>query len=116
MREYITDGTSGYGVATGYIASSRCRAHLAIKPCPQCLHQLYDQLDSQPEEPLANNIDEQQITLLDGMRSARDAAYRYAQSKHDRATLMRIQADALQRESDEIVAEINEGVPAKKSK
>lgn len=70
---------------------------------------------SQQEEPLANNIDEQQITLLDGMRSARDAAYRYAQSKHDRATLMRIQADALEREGDEIVSEINEGVPAPES-
>lgn len=70
---------------------------------------------SQQEEPLANNIDEQQITLLDGMRSARDAAYRYAQSKHDRATLMRIQADALEAEGNEIVSEINEGVPAPES-
>ena len=80
------------------------------KQCTYCNEQ-----PSQQEEPVANNIDEQQITLLDNMRSARDAAYRYAQSKHDRATLMRIQADALEAEGNEIVSEINEGVPTPES-
>ena len=64
---------------------------------------------------MANNIDERQIEVLEGMRSARDTAYRYAQSKHDRATLYRIQADALEAEGNEIVSEINEGVPAPES-
>src|SRR3990167_9839639 len=35
-------------------------------------------------------IDERQVEVLDGFRSARDAAARHAQSKGDRATLMKI--------------------------
>ena len=110
-----------YATGTGHICSLRCPLHLSTLPCAWCQHALLtddtiiNALYSQQEETLANNIDEQQITLLDNMRSARDAAYRYAQSKHDRATLMRIQADALEAEGNEIVSEINEGVPAPES-
>ena len=56
-------------------------------------------------------IDERQVEVLDGFRSARDAAARHAQSKVDRATLMKIQAEALIAESRELIAELNENVP-----
>lgn len=56
-------------------------------------------------------IDERQIEVLDSFRSARDVAKRHAQSKVDRATLMKIQAEALIAEARELVAEINEETP-----
>lgn len=63
------------------------------------------------EEYPVSLIDDKQVELLDLMRDSRDRAARYAQTKRDRATLMRIQAKALEKESDEIVNEINEGTP-----
>ena len=63
------------------------------------------------EEPEVSLIDEKQVELLDGYRAARDLAARHAQSKADRAELMRIQAEALDKEAIELVNEINEGTP-----
>lgn len=56
-------------------------------------------------------IDKRQVEVLDGFRAARDVARRHAQSKVDRATLMKIQAEALIAESRELVAELNEETP-----
>ena len=53
-------------------------------------------------------IDERQLEVLDGFRNARDIARRHAQTKVDKATLMKIQAEALIAESRELVAELNE--------
>lgn len=58
-------------------------------------------------------VDERQIEVLDGFRNARDIAKRHAQSKVDRATLMKIQAEALIAEAKELVAELNEETPLK---
>ena len=56
-------------------------------------------------------IDERQLEVLDGFRNARDIARRHAQTKVDKATLMKIQAEALIAESRELVAELNEDTP-----
>ena len=56
-------------------------------------------------------IDDRQIEVLDGFRAARDTAKRHAQTKVDRATLMKIQAEALIAEARELVADINEETP-----
>lgn len=56
-------------------------------------------------------IDERQVEVLDAYRAARDVAARHAQSKADRATLMRIQASALDAEAVELVNELNEATP-----
>lgn len=56
-------------------------------------------------------IDERQLEVLDGFRNARDIAARHAQSKVDRATLMKIQAEAYIAEARELIAELNENLP-----
>lgn len=63
------------------------------------------------EEENLSLIDERQVELLDGYRAARDLAARHAQSKADRASLMRIQASALDLEAEELINEINEATP-----
>ena len=62
------------------------------------------------EEPVSL-IDERQVEVLDGFRNARDIAARHAQSKVDRATLMKIQAEAYIAEARELIAELNENLP-----
>lgn len=62
------------------------------------------------EEPMSL-IDERQVEVLDAFRAARDTAKRHAQSKVDRATMMKIQAEALIAEARELVAELNEDTP-----
>ena len=56
-------------------------------------------------------IDERQVEVLDAFRAARDVAARHAQSKVDRATLMKIQAEAYIAEARELIAELNENLP-----
>lgn len=70
--------------------------------------------DSAPESAEGEDmslIDERQVEVLDNFRNASDVAARHAQSKVDRATLMKIQAEALIAESRELVSELNENVP-----
>lgn len=89
-----------------------------ISVCPWCsttTNKGYDPTpDSAPESAEGEDmslIDERQVEVLDNFRNARDVAARHAQSKVDRATLMKIQAEALIAESRELVAELNENVP-----
>lgn len=62
------------------------------------------------EDPVSL-IDERQVEVLDNFRAARDTAARHAQSKVDRATLMKIQAEAYIAEARELIAELNENLP-----
>lgn len=56
-------------------------------------------------------IDERQVEVLDDFRAARDAAARHAQSTVDRATLMKINAEAKIAAARELIAELNENTP-----
>lgn len=78
--------------------------------CPHC----NPTPDSAPESAEGEDmslIDERQLEVLDDFRRARDAAKRHAQTKVDKATMMKIQAEALIAESRELVSEINEETP-----
>lgn len=78
--------------------------------CPQRFNPVPAPESAGGEEPMSL-IDERQVEVLDGFRAARDTAKRHAQSKVDRATMMKIQAEALIAEARELVAELNEDTP-----
>lgn len=132
-----TDNASGY--SGGWYPQTPtvplCRKHLLALPCAQCLLETQSiwcgihpgaplpcpwcpqRFNPAPapesaggEEPMSL-IDERQVEVLDAFRAARDTAKRHAQSKVDRATMMKIQAEALIAEARELVAELNEDTP-----
>lgn len=88
-----------------------CCEHNAWLPCSECDDQKQPSVAANDVEEPMSMIDERQVEVLDNFRSARDVARRHAQSKVDRATLMKIQAEALIAESRELVAELNEETP-----
>lgn len=81
--------------------------------CWNCNHNLnpVPAPESAGGETTLSNIDERQIEVLDAFRAARDTAKRHAQSKVDRATLMKIEAESLIAQARELVAELNEDTP-----
>ena len=114
MSFTTTDSTSGW---------FGCVKHASLSlPCAWCTRddltlRIERQLNPAPapesaggEEPMSL-IDERQVEVLDAFRAARDTAKRHAQSKVDRATMMKIQAEALIAEARELVAELNEDTP-----
>lgn len=124
MNSYYGTGSAYQCFACGrwVISPHNCTVPAIPPLCPRCFYNHWEDspcVKSNPApapesaggETKLSLIDERQVEVLDDFRSARDTARRYAQTKVDRATLMKIQAEALIAESRELVAELNEDVP-----